>query len=68
MIRLDPHYSDVIIQRWQDYSGQKAVRADSGQPLKLLLKAPGNADKGLCSKAVFVSMLWWRFSHPSFDR
>ena len=27
MMELDPHYCDVIIQRWEDYTGKKAVRA-----------------------------------------
>ena len=25
MMELDPHYCDVIIQRWEDLSGKKAV-------------------------------------------
>ena len=25
MMELDPHYIDVIIQRWENYTGQKAV-------------------------------------------
>lgn len=27
-IELDPHYCDVIIQRWEKYSGKKAKRSD----------------------------------------
>jgi len=26
MAELDPHYCDVIIQRWEDFTGQKAVK------------------------------------------
>lgn len=25
-MELDPHYVDVIIQRWEDYTGKKAVK------------------------------------------
>ena len=25
MMELDPHYCDVIIQRWEDFTGEKAV-------------------------------------------
>ena len=28
MMELDPAYCDVIIRRWQDATGQKAVRED----------------------------------------
>ncbi len=28
MMELDEHYCDVIIQRWEDYTGKKAVRVD----------------------------------------
>lgn len=28
MMELDPHYIDVIIQRWQAFTGQEAVRED----------------------------------------
>lgn len=28
MMELDPHYIDVIIQRWQNYTGKKAIRSD----------------------------------------
>ena len=26
MMELDPHYADVIIERWQNFTGQKAER------------------------------------------
>ena len=26
MMELDPHYVDVIIQRWESFTGQKAVK------------------------------------------
>ena len=28
MMELDPKYCDVIIQRWQDFTGQQAVHED----------------------------------------
>jgi len=31
MMELDPHYCDVIINRWQKYTGKKAIRINSGQ-------------------------------------
>jgi len=26
-MEIDPHYCDVIVKRWEDYTGQKAVKA-----------------------------------------
>jgi len=31
-MELDPKYIDVIIKRWQDYTGKKAIHAESGEP------------------------------------
>lgn len=31
MMELDPVYCDVIINRWQDYTGQQAVHVESGK-------------------------------------
>ena len=28
MMELDPHYVDVIIKRWEDYTGNKAVKLE----------------------------------------
>ena len=28
MMEIDPHYCDVIIQRWESFTGQKAVQVD----------------------------------------
>jgi DNA modification methylase len=30
LIELDPKFVDVIIKRWEDYTGQQAVREDDG--------------------------------------
>lgn len=32
LMELDPKYCDVIIKRWQDFTGQQAVHAETGQP------------------------------------
>lgn len=34
MMELDPHYCDVIIARWEKYSGQKAERLTEGQDVQ----------------------------------
>jgi DNA modification methylase len=26
MMELDPHYIDVIIQRWENFTGKKAIK------------------------------------------
>jgi DNA modification methylase len=31
LMKLDPKYCDVIVKRWQDFTGQKAVHAESGK-------------------------------------
>ena len=39
LIELDPKFVDVIIKRWQDFTGKKAVHAESGKPFKELAAA-----------------------------
>ena len=31
MMELDPKYCDVIVKRWQDYTGQQATLEATGQ-------------------------------------
>jgi DNA modification methylase len=31
MMELDPKYVDVIVKRWQEYTGKKAIHAESGE-------------------------------------
>ena len=30
-MEIDPHYVDVAVKRWQDYTGKSAVLAATGQ-------------------------------------
>ena len=32
LMELDPHYCDVIVKRWQDFTGKQAIHAESGKP------------------------------------
>jgi DNA modification methylase len=32
LMELDPHYCDVIVKRWQDFTGKIAVHAETNQP------------------------------------
>lgn len=34
LVELDPLYADVIVRRWQDYSGRKASLASDGRPFE----------------------------------
>lgn len=31
MMELSPHYCDVIVKRWQDFTGKQAIHAESGK-------------------------------------
>jgi DNA modification methylase len=31
LMELDPQYCDVIIKRWQDYTGQEAINEQTGK-------------------------------------
>jgi len=43
LIELDPKYVDVIVRRWQDYAGAKAIRQSDGVAFDALLDHGGNA-------------------------
>lgn len=32
LMELDPHYVDVIVRRWQEFTGKSAVHAETGDP------------------------------------
>jgi DNA modification methylase len=32
LMELDPRYCDVIVKRWQEFTGKIAVHAETGQP------------------------------------
>jgi DNA modification methylase len=42
VMELDPKYCDVIVKRWQDFSGKQAVLESSGQTFAELKNAQGN--------------------------
>jgi len=31
MMEFEPHYVDVIIKRWQEFTGKQAIHAETGQ-------------------------------------
>jgi hypothetical protein len=33
-MELDPKYVDVIVKRWEDFTGQKAALEATGEPFK----------------------------------
>ena len=39
LIELDPKFVDVIVKRWEDYTGKKAVRENGGSELEQTLQA-----------------------------
>jgi len=55
LMELDPRYVDVIIQRWQDYSGKEAVRQSDGFTLEAARQQKTSPDQ--TSPAVSSTML-----------
>jgi DNA modification methylase len=39
LIELDPSYVDVIVKRWQDYTGRKAVLEGDGREFEQMALA-----------------------------
>jgi hypothetical protein len=35
LIELDPKYVDVIVQRWEQFTGQQAIHAETGKLLEV---------------------------------
>ena len=55
LMELDPRYVDVIIQRWQDYSGKEAVRQSDGLTLEAARQQKALSDQA--SPAASSTML-----------
>jgi len=36
LMEIDPPYCDVVISRWQSYTGKKAVLESSGEPFEVV--------------------------------
>ena len=32
LMEIDPNYADVIIKRWQEFTGEQAINTDTGKP------------------------------------
>lgn len=39
LMELDPKYCDVIVKRWQDFTGLKAIHAETGKPFEAVANA-----------------------------
>ena len=39
LMELDPHYVDVIVRRWQAFTGRQAVLEDTGETFDALAAA-----------------------------
>jgi DNA modification methylase len=39
LMELDPIYCDVIVKRWQDFTGLKAIHAETGKPFEAVANA-----------------------------
>ena len=42
LIELEPKYCDVIIKRWQDFTGKIAIHAETGQPFAEVINGNEN--------------------------
>jgi DNA modification methylase len=39
LIELEPKYADVIVKRWQEFTGKKAIHAATGQEFAMVEKS-----------------------------
>ncbi|MFZ4482148.1 MAG: DNA methyltransferase, partial [Rhodoferax sp.] len=44
LMELDPKYVDVIVRRWQDWTGKKATREVDGAAFDALVSEPGGLE------------------------
>ena len=42
-MELDPKFVDVIVKRWEEYTGQQAVRSEDGVKFAELTTSAGDA-------------------------
>lgn len=47
VMELSPAYCDVIVARWEEFTGRKAIRADQPTPDPRAVRANGESDEGL---------------------
>ena len=45
LIELDPKYVDVIVRRWQDWTGNQATRKADGVPFSEILSTKSSLEK-----------------------
>jgi len=49
-MELDPKYVDVTVQRWQDFTGQKATRESDGVAFDAALADLISEEVGVCGE------------------
>jgi DNA modification methylase len=46
-LELDPHYVDVIVKRWQDLTGKKAILDEDGRTFEEVVAERGQTQEAL---------------------